>query len=1674
MQRVMKLFTVFSLVLVVLLFVGCNGTSTESTTTTQTQTTGTQSDTTTSSSTTSGTTQPSDTVAPVIVVNQNNVLIQTDSSFDYTGYITVSDNVTAVGDLVLEVSDWGGFDISVEGNYTITIKVTDEAGNFSTATINVEVKSDILPPMLTGSITTINHLAGEDVDLTRGLTGVDNVDGTNVIFSVLNYNNYDKDVPGTYVIQIVLSDSAGNTSNPVNRTIVVENSYARAEMISFEGEIIRYEALYNPQVLNGNTATGYNSAYNGSFVNVLSKEYLNWLLEYAPERLGSGIGWSIIAVTNADEEIVYVRHWNSGEAYLEEGEIVSILAEDWSTGSNRSWTVTVGETVIPKTNARYGSGEMGLMLANINQWVPEGGHVFIFMNWSDVALDQDDNIILKANTPDMPRSMGANYIMNSDEDGDDIKDYALGRKLQILDPELSNQDVRKTFDPENPFPIIQIPSLRYVATGGVWKERYHQVVYLDQFNAENPFNPLAGIVANDGKGNDISDQVTYKLYRYQTAQIAYGVSPSVPITDAKWADLVDTPWLLSENEVELENIMVPANNGIYFVVEYTVSANGQTDTAYNLIRIATTSPDYIELYDASDTVYSKVMGVEQRLVMNPDLVQFGPFDQTDRGIIYEANFFNQLAGKPVFSEGVIVVLDEYFKVQTLRFSKDSLAFELNATGQKTDIVDNSDLLDGIVVPDNGYLLIYPSGLNDSVINKAVKAFYDYDYLGEELQDFNLVNGLVEVALVLKEVQEVSSLKVDGDIATITVSGIDYNVEVINNSKTALIHNPSLGGAGFRSGVGKVYLYDKTMYEAFLQDADVTHSFSALANNLGVPWFNNGVVMVFDEDGNFVLARLGVGAAAEVKADGTFKFGAAITNFDVTVYNGNEVHGLLANIEDDIPEGGYFIIFPTTAITAEIRNLAIGLVWNAAYPGGGAIVDINADPAPTSPETLGFDVDTLTAAYFAALSLTVDYVATIVDKAAKIAKPIIAIDGVILSWTANDQASSYDLYYNGLRVAQDVGTLNVDGVTYEFDLSEIMAEEGTYNIQLRAITADGQAASTSVLSEAVAFEVARLGVPTNFVRNDNILSWDAVDGATQYYVSINDRDFEMVETNEIILPDADIINGVVVKVYASGSDTLFDSLVAEHTLVVEVIPMEIVLGSYTLPIKEFIVSSWMRYATAGDVGAAWIDAFVVVNNAEGFLALDDTTRVFAGGYAAVFDSEMNVKYIMDRWGHEWNATDGWTTHPDGWTYGANIYVSNLRPYLAAGDIVLFASQYTLGLEAGTWRNHFGNALIKDLGTVTSDHRAVDLATAIDPSTVNVVIQAKVMTKTISLGTNDLPLVVFDFAKWLNYIDPLGSNDLGAANVKGIIMVEGAEAILQMDDSDKIFAGGYAVLLGSDMTVKYIVDRWGHEWNATDGWTTNAGGWTYGATLYASYFKPYVAQGDVLLFASQYTAGLPAGTYRNYLGNAFIKDLGTVTTDHRAVDLATAIDPLTRVVTIKETASVLKIGNMMIDYRLFELDSWMTYAEADPGAAGVHGLVVVSGVEAILSYDDSARVFAGGTLVLLDSEMNVKFIVDRWSNVWTQANGWQEIDTNWAYGANVYVSYFKDLVAAGDYLIMGGQYNTGLPTGVTYRDVISNQILFNLGAGIYGADHRNINDFTEAIDPSTVTISIVDLG
>ncbi|MFA7530041.1 MAG: hypothetical protein WCZ85_07410, partial [Bacilli bacterium] len=183
--------------------------------------------------------------------------------------------------------------------------------------------------------------------------------------------------------------------------------------------------------------------------------------------------------------------------------------------------------------------------------------------------------------------------------------------------------------------------------------------------------------------------------------------------------------------------------------------------------------------------------------------------------------------------------------------------------------------------------------------------------------------------------------------------------------------------------------------------------------------------------------------------------------------------------------------------------------------------------------------------------------------------------------------------------------------------------------------------------------------------------------------------------------------------------------------------------------------------------------------------------------------------------------------------------------------------------------------------------VDLEEAIDPSAANIVIREQ--KKVLNVGTSLVNVKEMELDEWLNYADPAGGNDVGAQWIHGLVLVHGAAGIKELDDDAVVFSGGYVAVVDSEFKVKYFVDRWAHEWNAEDGWTVNDGGWGWALNLKASYFKPYLEDGDMLIMASQYGVGLGVGTYRNVLGNELIYNLGTLTTDHRNVDIEEALDP-----------------------------------------------------------------------------------------------------------------------------------------------------------------------------------------
>lgn len=274
------------------------------------------------------------TVDLTIEGNTDLTVVQGTSDFDLLQGITVKVNGEAVElgkEVTLIVSNKGGYDVSKVGTYTITLTASHTKGSTVSATRKVTVTSnDKVPPMIEVTPQTVTHFQGVDYELLTGVSAVDNVDLTNVQVKVQDNGGYDKEVVGTYTITYIATDSAGNSST-ATRTIEVVESYTRA---TFNGNDY-YAAVYNPIVGAAYTKSNYITSYDTTKVNVLTTEYVKYLLKVAPERLGGNTGWSHIALTDSNDQIVYVRHWNTGEAAL-----VSAYPEGLIPGDDSAITVT--------------------------------------------------------------------------------------------------------------------------------------------------------------------------------------------------------------------------------------------------------------------------------------------------------------------------------------------------------------------------------------------------------------------------------------------------------------------------------------------------------------------------------------------------------------------------------------------------------------------------------------------------------------------------------------------------------------------------------------------------------------------------------------------------------------------------------------------------------------------------------------------------------------------------------------------------------------------------------------------------------------------------------------------------------------------------------------------------------------------------------------------------------------------------------------------------------------------------------------------------------------------------------------------------------------------------------------------------------------------------------------
>jgi|GEM_PF-2292203 len=174
-----------------------------------------------------------DTTAPVITLNGDSVIhLQSGDKYTEEGA-----TATDVDDDNVTVQTEGMVDTGTAGEYVITYKVSDAAGNSSSATRKVVVtEPDKAAPIISLNDASVIYLKSGENYVDAGAVAVDANDGE---LKVTTEGTVDTSTPGEYIITYSVRDSAGNTSTKT-RKVIVSASDTSAPVISLNGSSVVY------------------------------------------------------------------------------------------------------------------------------------------------------------------------------------------------------------------------------------------------------------------------------------------------------------------------------------------------------------------------------------------------------------------------------------------------------------------------------------------------------------------------------------------------------------------------------------------------------------------------------------------------------------------------------------------------------------------------------------------------------------------------------------------------------------------------------------------------------------------------------------------------------------------------------------------------------------------------------------------------------------------------------------------------------------------------------------------------------------------------------------------------------------------------------------------------------------------------------------------------------------------------------------------------------------------------------------------------------------------------------------------------------------------------------------------------------------------------------------------
>ena len=155
---------------------------------------------------------------------------------DILSGLTVRDNVTADADIVVSISDDGGYKADVAGTYTVTIEAKDAAGNTATATVEITVKamSAAKEIVLGGKIPYVKNEA-EALSYTPAGTKFRTADKVQVMdkdFFINQYNEYYKDHTNNGQVPFF----------PNGIILITDNNYNLVQARFAVGETVQIEA----------------------------------------------------------------------------------------------------------------------------------------------------------------------------------------------------------------------------------------------------------------------------------------------------------------------------------------------------------------------------------------------------------------------------------------------------------------------------------------------------------------------------------------------------------------------------------------------------------------------------------------------------------------------------------------------------------------------------------------------------------------------------------------------------------------------------------------------------------------------------------------------------------------------------------------------------------------------------------------------------------------------------------------------------------------------------------------------------------------------------------------------------------------------------------------------------------------------------------------------------------------------------------------------------------------------------------------------------------------------------------------------------------------------------------------------------------------------------------------